>query len=193
MPLVQTFANASARGWGEFLPATDDGSSYDLISTTLLSSSVASVTFDTSALSAYKHLQIRMTARTSRASTQDDIILRFNSSSSSYLTHYLEGNGSSLASSSYNFTGVYAASAGAASLSSGEFGPSVVDILDFGSSNKNKTTRSFFGQSKSTSPWIYFTSTGWFSTSAITSIQILSLNSANLVSGSRFSLYGLKG
>ena len=174
---------------------------YELISTTILGSSAASVTFSglgTSA-AAYKHLQIRATARTDRSGADSDpVILRFNSDSgSNYARHGLLGynfGGSSAMQSNAGTsqTSLYLSEAmPVASSTSNSFGGIVADILDFQSSSKNKTVRSLAGMNAAWSS-IELRSGVWLSTSAVTSITLLPLVGSNLVTGSRFSLYGLK-
>jgi len=193
MPLLETFANASVRGWNPgvstALPA------FELISTTVLGSSAASVTFSglgTSA-AAYKHLQIRATARTNRATYKADIItLRMNSDSgSNYSTHRLAGNGSSVSSdfdNSGNISIAYSATTtGAANVYSGF----IVDLLDHSSTNKYKTVRALGGMNDTGENWIQLASSSWRNTAAVTDLTFTAL--ASFVSGSRFSLYGLRG
>jgi len=118
--------------------------SYDLISTTILGSTTASVTFDVSTLSAtYKHLQIRSVSRVTGSFGTVDDLMTFNLSTTGYTSHYLLGNGS--AASSGASTGranmiTYNSSSGATSASN-VFGANVLDILDAFSTSKNKTIR----------------------------------------------------
>lgn len=165
---------------------------YEHISTTVLSSSQSSVTFSglgTSA-AAYKHLQLRVTVRSNRAGQNNDgLMFRFNGDSgSNYRWHALEGNGSSVSSyesgSSTSIGGFYATGA---TSTTNQFGVMVADLLDFSSSSKNKTMRMLGGQNG-----LSLNSGAWFSTAAVTSLDLFSLTSNSFVTGSRFSLYGLK-
>jgi len=169
---------------------------YELISTTVLGSSAASVTFSglgTSA-AAYKHLQLRMTARTDYASANlGEANIQFNGDTgSNYAWHSLLGTGSTVASqngtsqTSARFSNIPYGSSTASMFSAG-----VVDILDFNSTSKNKTLRALNGVANSSDWRVSLFSGAWFSTSAITSFTITP-NIANFVTGSRFSLYGLK-
>lgn len=167
---------------------------YELISTTVLGSAAASVTFSglgTSA-AAYKHLQIRATVRSTNASSGDTIVLRLNADTgTNYSSHLLYGTGSAVGSfGESSATYIRALWSSGSSSSSNVFGAGVVDILDFSNTSKNKTVRGLtgnYGESQ-----IRLTSGAWLSTSAATSITIFSANGANLDTGSRFSLYGLK-
>jgi hypothetical protein len=198
MPLLQTFGNATVRAWERFGP-TGSPAAYELISTTVLGSDTASVTFSglgTSA-AAYKHLQIRYAARSTSISNADNIAIRFNSDSgSNYSYHALYGADTSSALSMGGSSQTYAflPSAGVASNSSANvFGPGIIDVLDFASTTKNKTIRAlagFNGTASANYSRISLSSNVWLSTSAITSITLS--NSVLLTSGSRFSLYGLR-
>jgi hypothetical protein len=68
----------------------------------------------------------------------------------------------------------------------------VIDILDVNSTTKNKTMRSLGGMSFSYGNWIELASAARFETNAITSIEVIG-NAGNLGSGTRVSLYGIKG
>lgn len=173
---------------------------YELISTTILSSATSSVTFSNlaSVAAAYKHLQIRYTARSTVAANADNIAIRFNGDTgSNYSYHYLVGADTSTpisgGGSSLTYAYVPSQIVGANS-SSSVFGAGIIDILDFASTAKNKTLRTlsgFNGTASANYSRIGLTSAAWFSTSATTSLELS--NSALFVTGSRFSLYGLKG
>jgi hypothetical protein len=167
---------------------------YELISTTILGSSAASVTFSglgTSA-AAYKHLQIRAVARDNKAASVANFYnLTFNSDTTftNYRTHELYGNGSSVLSATDYGAGMYAIvgqSAGA-SAATNAFGVSVIDIVDW-QATKNKTMKALIGEQGG----VYLYSSLWMSTAAITTMTLTPNASASFLTGSRFSLYGLK-
>jgi hypothetical protein len=163
----------------------------------LISSPTASVTFSNLGdfATTYKHLQIRIVAKDSfTGGGAGDFYLTFNGASSNFRDHYLVGQGiSNVVSGSYGYTSVIAqgdimsSSAGNAN----RFGAYVIDILDYASTTKNKTTRTFLGYLADGRQSVSLSSGAWFSTSAITSFNLRS--NANIVSGSRFSLYGIRG
>lgn len=170
---------------------------YELISTTVLGASQASVTFSglgTSA-AAYKHLQLRMVVRTDRGFADDRMIYRFNSDTgSNYAYHQLRGNGADVSGGDVGGTSATGASTGrisGGSSAASSYAGCVLDVLDFASTTKNKTARSLTGMTSNN--YISLDSGLWMSTSAVTSITLLSAFSANFVSGSRFSLYGIRG
>lgn len=167
----------------------------ELIQTQVLSSATPSVTF--SSLSAYastyKHLQLRMTIKTDR-SGGDSLAMRINGDTgANYSQHWLRGYGGSVqsggAGASQNWIPLQEVDG---TSTAGVYSAHIVDILDAFNTSKNKTVRQFHG--RITSPeTVYLLSGAWYNTSAISSLTILSFYGANLVSGARVSLYGVKG
>jgi hypothetical protein len=64
-------------------------------------------------------------------------------------------------------------------------------VLDYGNTNKNKTVKTLAGYDGNGSGEIWFTSTLWNNTNAITSMTISS--NFNFTQYSSFALYGIKG
>jgi hypothetical protein len=167
---------------------------YELISTTILGSTQATVVFDVSSLaSTYKHLQIRATAKANGTGlTADWIRLRYNAdSTSSYNSHYLFGTGSSVSSGVENFSNASMRMGQIPDESPTGFGALVIDILDPFSTTKNTTARSFSGIASSYN-WVSLASGAYFKTDAITSATLL-CQTQSFIAGSRFSIYGIKG
>jgi hypothetical protein len=172
-------------------------SNYELISTTILGSSAASVTFSSlgTYASDYKHLQIRATVRTDRAGQVADLFaIRYNGDTgTNYSFHRLSASGSVVESDGYSGDDevviTYVASTNA---TSGLYTGMVIDILDAYSTSKNKTTRTFMGQGGADRVLGLFSSV-WLNTNALTSINLRGQNSTGISAGSRFSLYGIKG
>jgi hypothetical protein len=172
------------------------GPTYQLLESTVLTGSQASIEFTnlTSKYGAdYQHLQLRMVTRTTRAAVNDNILIRFNGDSgSNYAWHSLGANGSGVGSSaaasqSYALGGIPAGN----SATTNAFYPSVTDILDAFETTKNKTLRTLTGLNESDRE-IGLRSAFWNNTNSLTSIELRSLNSANFVQFSRFSLYGIR-
>lgn len=178
-----------------FLGAGGAAGAYELISSSILGSSATSVTFDTSSLSAYKHLQVRMTARSDRASSgaQATIVLNNDTAGTNWSYHILTGSGSGVGSSGFADTNGYVGTVPASTIESNVFAGIVFDLLDFGSTSKNKTIRSFSGYMSSTGKGVNLNSTAWRNTAAVTSLKIECGSAANFITGSRFSLYGIVG
>jgi hypothetical protein len=157
-----------------------------LIQEVVLNGTATSVTFDVSTLAAlgYKHLQIRMAANSSASGAT---YWRFNADSgNNYAQHRLYGNGSSVASNATTSTN--AGYIGYTTAGTNIFPGSILDILDFASSTKNKTVRILHGDNTAN---IMLNSGVWLSTSAVTSVTLYA--NVNYVTGSRMSLYGSKG
>jgi hypothetical protein len=164
------------------------GSSFESISTVTANGSSAVLSF-TSISSSYKHLQIRGIANDAFRS---NLRMTFNSDSgANYAFHMLYGNGS--AAQAVGTSGAnYMDYVGKAESTSSTYGASIIDIIDYASTTKNKTVRTFFGYDFNGGGWAALTSGLWTSTAAITSITITNPN-GNYTAGSTFSLYGIKG
>lgn len=154
----------------------------------------ASITFS-SIPSTYQHLQIRGMARDSGMGGADLLTFRFNGDgNTNYSYHLLKGTGSSATATGASTmnspqTGANSASNNAANI----FGVFIIDIHDYASTTKNKTVRSFGGSDSNSSDGLIALSSGlWRSTATVSSITIYAPN-AGFVTGSTFSLYGIKG
>lgn len=185
--LTRTDYRSMLAGNDAFIPGA-----YELISSTVLTSSAASVSFS-GIVGTYKHLQIRYTAKTSVNATT--LKLQFNSDTSAlYDMHHLLANGTSVISDFYgaNQTFIELVHGIDGSSSSSAFVSYVGDILDYASTSKNKTIRSLHGGAPGANNRIILTSGLYRNTAAISSITFTPVT-ASLQIGSRFSLYGIKG
>jgi hypothetical protein len=173
--------------------------SYESIATATGTGSSATITF-TSIPTDYTHLQIRLIAKsTDTSSSVHDLLIRFNSDSgaSAYTYHSLYASGGTYgdftntydsANSSINIEGLIDSGAGLSSVMLA----SIIDILEYKSTSKRKVLRHFSGFVYDTSlSNVSFGSGLWDSTSAITSIDIIS-STANFTTNSQFALYGIK-
>jgi hypothetical protein len=166
---------------------------YELIASEILTTTEASVVFSNLGdySSTYKHLQIRMTARTTRAQNDDALFLRLNGDTgSNYARHQLLGNGSTVSSTagtSETSTGQNATAG--TNTTANVFGAAVFDFLDVFNSTKNTTLRSFSGLAANFNQ-IMLGSGLFINTASVTSISIEA--NGNLLAGSRFSLYGIR-
>lgn len=188
----------SSKQWYRSMLAGNEAyipNSYDLISTTILGSDTSSVTFDVSTLaSTYKHLQIRLTGRSIGSNYESDVKVTFNSDSgSNYSYHKIDADGGSIsswgaASQSFMSAGYLSASSNTANA----FGAVVIDFLDPFSTTKYKTIRGLGGFRAASYPRIMLSSGSWRSTSAVTAITVTD-GLSSFITGSRFSIYGIKG
>jgi hypothetical protein len=172
--------------------------SYELVETYILDSNQDSVTFsnlDTYS-STYKHLQIRWSARSTRTGLSTDAMkLTYNNNENNFTnSHSFGGDASVVISAFENQPRIAVFSASEATENA--FGAGVIDFLDI-YGTKNKTARSFSGQADPSVGFagsrIFVVSNLWASSESITSISLGSLTANGFVSGSRFSLYGIRG
>ena len=167
---------------------------YDLLETQILGSSQASVTFSSLGTysGTYKHLQVRIVARGNRVGQSQDVIRLYVNNDNTLLQniHLLTGNGSGV-SSSYEGTQNYFMLTDGANSTANAFGAAIVDILDPYSTTKNKVFRALSGHVTQTTR-IALGSMLWRNTASITELKFQPLDTT-FPSGSRFSLYGIKG
>jgi hypothetical protein len=169
---------------------------YELIESVILGTDTSSITFSSLATyaSTYKHLQVRMTARSSRnTGTFDSVSLRLNGDTgSNYAWHRLVNDGGSVISTaSTSQTAGRAGSISQANSTANIYGAIVIDLLDPYSTTKNTTVRSLMGVVSPNE--ISLISSLYNNTSAISSFNLFSETSNNFLAGSRFSLYGIRG
>jgi hypothetical protein len=171
-------------------------SDYELIESYVLTGTQASVTFSNLGdySSVYKHFQIRGVARTNRNDTLDEVNLRFNGDSSALSTslRLMSGNGSSVGGGGAEGQNrILMSYVPAANNTANTYAGFVADILDVYSTTKHKSVRALAGQYDSSFSLNTIHSGAWYNTSAISSILLYC--NASFVSGTRFSLYGIKG
>jgi len=172
--------------------------SYESIQTYIIGSGgSANVTFS-SIPSTYKHLQVRILARTTSGAPYDGLLMRIGTggtidTTSTLYGHHLTGDGSSATAGSRSSTNIEIAQAAAATAGSGMFGVTVIDVLDYANTNKNKTFRSLTGFDLNGSGQIKLMSGSYgANTNAITDLRFYSAF-ADIANGSHFALYGIKG
>lgn len=161
---------------------------YEAIASTTLGST-GTVTFS-SIPGTYEHLQLRLYARASGGFQAINLQIRLNNdSNTNYADHRLNGD-SSVASvvSTTASTIITAGRISASTAASNIFGCSIIDILDYASTNKYKTVRTVGGNDQNGFGDAVFHSGLWLSTSAVTQIDVVT----SCIAGSVFSLYGLR-
>ena len=121
-------------------------------------------------------------------------LIQFNGdTAANYAWHRLFGNGSTVtADGASNQNYGLAAPTGAPSTANTP-GGTVIDILDYADTNKFKTVRSLSGTDANGNGYVFFQSSLWRSTSALTSITLTAGNSSKYNQYSHFALYGIKG
>lgn len=196
MPLITTLAGASARGYGG-LRTFGAGTSFESIATVTVGSGGASYVEFTSIANTWKHLQIRLLARTTHPSGTDGdyLDMQFNSDTgSNYATHQISGNGSSVSAAAFTSqTAIYPSRVAATGLAANIFGCIILDILDYSATTKYKTVRQLGAYDANGSGILRFASGLWMNTSAITSIKLEAGSGTGFEQYSHFALYGIKG
>jgi len=137
----------------------------------------------------YTHLQVRWIAVSGSSGT--DVKINFNSDSTNYYSwHELYGDGSSAnaaanTSQTTTFVGI---TGGTSNPSAGVF-----DILDYASTNKNKTLRALTGVDNNGSGYIMLKSGSYFP-STITGINSMTIapTSSSFNQYTQFALYGIR-
>lgn len=167
-------------------------SSYESIATATGTGSSGTISF-TSIPSTFKHLQIRLMARSDGAATASDHLIQLNADTgSNYAYHALYGSGSTVgAFGAASTTSGYLGEIPYASATASIMGVTIIDILDYGSTTKNKTIRIFNGDDRNGAGYVYINSSLWLNTNAVSSVQVKT-NSGNFTTASTFALYGIK-
>ena len=198
-----TFKVKAANAAGTFGPESSASNSitplfpvvgaYDSLAAVTLSTATSTIVFS-GIPTGYKHLQLRALARTEVTGDSDFLGTRFNSDyTNNYWNHDLHGNGTNKYGQSGSATGyAYVQRVATDQHSTNVFGLIILDILDYGSTNKYKTLRSLGGYDNAGSGEIFINSTLWTSTSAVTSMTITGSTGANFKAYSSFALYGVK-
>jgi hypothetical protein len=160
---------------------------YTLISSNVLASSAASVTF--SAIPAtYTDLVVRLSARATTANYANGFIVQLNSVGTNQSATWLIGNGSAASSAAYAFVGGYT---DAATATSNTFNSAEVYIPNYNSATYHPVSTFSATENNTTGSVLLTAQAGlWSSATAITSVKI-QCDTDNFVSGSSFYLYGI--
>lgn len=170
-------------------PATP--SSFESIATAT-PSGTNTVSF-TSIPSTYKHLQIRISALTSSGGGSFRGTLNGDTSSANYIGHYLDGLGSSVIAGANSGVGWMSFGMTYGGMVTTYPNVTIIDIIDYASTTKNKTVRSFAGADNNASGGSVDLVSGlWMSTAAVNRVDIVT-GSGQYQTGSVVSLYGIKG
>lgn len=148
-----------------------------------------SVTFS-SIPATYKHLQIRGIML---GTSPLNLSVQLNAdTAANYSIHRLSGDGATaVAAGQANTDGLYGSPNGTAGTTTNPTA-FIIDIHDYASTTKNKTSRQFMGLDKNGSGEIALWSGNWRSTSAVTSATVYLL-SGSYGAGTSIALYGIKG
>jgi len=199
-PILGSIGGLSARGFG-FKTAAGAApfvltGSYDALGVvTVPSGGASSISFTGIPQTGYRNLVLRIISKSTNAGGYSLLRPNNDSTYTNFYWHYLSGGGTSAGagnSQSSGLTGVVLNNTLVASSYTNMFATSIVSILDYANSNKNKTFRSLEGyDTNSSNGNIGLDSSLWLSTAAINSITIVPSND-NFAQYSQFALYGEK-
>ncbi len=169
-------------------PWSPDGA-FDALATTTLSATTSTITF-AGIPNTYKHLQIRFAALPATGGGSQRIRCQFNSDTgNNYATHLLFGSGTAVASAAGSSINQISVSSILGNSNTPNVG--VLDILDYSSTSKYKTTRCLSGVDTNGGGEVAFTSGLWMNTAATTAISLY-YDGVNLAQYSQFTLYGVR-
>lgn len=163
-------------------------STYTLISSQVLASSAASVTFS-SIPATYTDLVLRYSARNDAASIATNLLVSYNGSSSSFSSTLLYGDGASAASTRLT-NNTNAAISVSASATTNTFANGEFYVPNYSSANYKSYSSNSVSENNATTAYVWISAGLWSNTAAITSMT-LSLSGSNFVQYSSFYLYGI--
>jgi len=162
---------------------------YKLISSVTVGSGGAANIEFTSIPATYTDLVILSSLRTTDSGSFDAIKMTFNNASANRSTTRLYGLGNSTGTSINTY--MMGSQASTAGNTSNTFGNGFCYISNYGSSNLKSVSSDQVTENNATTAITELDNGVWSDTSAITSIQLVSENSANLVQYSTAYLYGI--
>lgn len=158
-----------------------------ITSVTVGSGGAASVTLPATGTipQTYTDLMLVMSVRTDRANIADGYLIKPNNTTPT--VRYITGDGST-AYSGTNYSGIFPAANATAST----FGNAVAYFPNYANTSNNKSfSVDDVSENNATGAYATLSANLYSSTSAITTIVVQSINSANIVEGSTFYLYGI--
>jgi hypothetical protein len=161
---------------------------YQIATTTVGSGGASEIVFS-SIPQTYTHLQIRAFVKNSTSSPYMEMQLN-GDTATNYSRHGLFGDGAG-AGQTFGSPTVSYMNFGFGSITANTFGVTVMDILDYSNTNKYKTSRTLTGADYNGSGIVWLFSDNWRSTSAVTSIKVVT-TTGGFSQYSSFALYGVK-
>jgi hypothetical protein len=162
---------------------------YEPIATQTLGSDTATVTFSTIPQTYTDLVLVCLTRSTRAANAGDSMRIRFNSDTgTNYSTTVLQGSVDGAESTRFTSATSAYMRIPAATATANVFSPSIWNIMNYSNITTYKTT---LQKGTSVTDQVELDVSLWRNTAAITTIDI-STSNGNLVSGSTFTLYGIK-
>ena len=166
---------------------------YTLISSNVLSSSAASVTF--SAIpSTYTDLVLRISGRTDAAGVVSSGYIQMNSVTSTYSYTFIRGDGASPTSGndSASYAGFYLGGVDGGGATSNTFSSHEFYFPNYTVATAKPVSQFSVNETNATTAYIFGVANLCSSTAAISSLTINLNGGVSFVSGSSFYLYGIK-
>jgi hypothetical protein len=160
-----------------------------IASVTVVNSTVSTIEF-TSINQNYTDLVVLVSARSNRATNEDGLGLRINSTTSGYTYRNITADGSSVASATTNFEQTWSSRIPAANATGSTFSSNIVHIPNYAGSTAKSYMVDGVTESNASLAYMVMEAISNTSTSPITSITFNSLN-ASLVQHSTATLYGI--
>lgn len=187
-------AGVNETGTSEYSSASNSitalvSTSYESIATITVGSGGASNVEFTSIPSSYEHLQIRGMGRISSGSQIGYLQINGDTTATNYYVHALEGDGSTIYSYAVNSYPRYTS----LTSNAGQFGVTIIDILNYDDTNKYKTVRALAGLDSNGTGGVTLYSGLWKNTNAITSVKLIPNYGASFTEYTTYALYGIKG
>lgn len=183
MPILQSLAGASARGYGRGVAESEINSFYSLDSYTVPAGGTSLITFNNISQD-YKHLQVRGYGLF--AGTVGAGWFKYNNDSTaiySYTGLNTDGTNSSSTNNASQTYGTWNGNAGTAAVT-----PWVMDISEYTNTSKHKLAVCVTGWSPN---YVEMNTSTWASTAAINRIDFLNSHST-FAAGTTISIYGIK-
>lgn len=145
----------------------------------------------------FTHLELRLFGRTLNSSgTNYTAYFNFNADSgANYSRHILRGDGASassdLSAASTASPWLCGVSLPSNTQTSGVFGVSISQILDYTNTSKNKTIKNLSGYDNNGNGMVSLSSSAWYNTAAINQITIIP-DGGGFTQYSRIDLYGIQ-
>jgi hypothetical protein len=198
-PILESIGSVKGFGWGALLAST----AFESIATVTLSTDASIATFS-SIPSTFKHLQIRCMSKPASGVTSYGYAWMKLNETAGYSNHSISGNGSSASAAGAtgnSFAEIRGGMPYTGAVGTNIFGVAIIDIIDYASTTKNKTIRSFAGWDGNGAAGgndgvvgLHSSLATGITTTAVSSVSMYCYASgANFLAGSTFALYGIKG
>jgi hypothetical protein len=166
--------------------------SYESIATLSGTGASGTISF-TSIPSTFSHLQLRVLGRSDSAAAAGTITVypNGNTTAANYARHRLSTDGATVTAAGAGSGLMQLGRVTAASAAANIMGVTIIDIVDYASTTKYKTFRSFSGHDQNGSGDLWITSGLYMSLTAINRVDLVI--GGNWTTATTIGLYGIKG